>query len=97
MSTLTLADVEKIAMLARLHLTEEEKEKYRQQLSAVLDYVAAIDELDLDDLPPTTHAVSQHNILRPDRVSEALPVEQALANAASTAENQFAIQAVLDE
>ncbi len=97
MSTLTLADVEKIAMLARLHLTAEEKEKYRQQLSAVLDYVAAIDELDLDDLPPTTHAVSQHNILRPDRVSEALPVEQALANAASTAENQFAIQAVLDE
>ncbi len=97
MSTLTLADVEKIAMLARLHLTTEEKEKYRQQLSAVLDYVAAIDELDLDDLPPTTHAVSQHNILRPDRVSEALPVEQALANAASTAENQFAIQAVLDE
>ncbi len=97
MSTLTLADVEKIAMLARLHLTAEEKEKYRQQLSAVLDYVAAIDELDLDDLPPTTHAVSQHNILRPDRVSEALPVEQALANAASTAADQFAIQAVLDE
>ena len=97
MSTLTLEDVEKIALLARLHLTEEEKVKYQHQLSAVLDYVAAINELELDDLLPTTHAVSQQNIVRDDRVTESIPVDQALKNAAVTARDQFVIQAVLKD
>lgn len=93
---LSIADVEKIALLARLELTEEEKVRYQHQLSAVLDYVAMIDELDLEDVPPTTHAVAQHNVLREDMVSSGLSVEAALANAASAQDDQFAIQAVLD-
>lgn len=97
MSQLSIEDVEKIALLARLHLTEEEKIKYQEQLSAVLDYVEAINELDLADLPPTAHAVAQQNILRDDIVDEQLPIDEALANAAASAQDQFAIQAVLDD
>ena len=97
MSALTLEDVEKIALLARLHLTDEEKNKYQHQLSAVLEYVAAINELDLEGVPPTTHAVAQQNIVREDSVRESIPVEEALINAAAQAKNQFAIQAVLDD
>lgn len=96
MSTLTIADVEKIALLARLELSDAEKESYRQTLSNVLDYVEKINELDLEGVPPTTHAVAQQNVLRDDVVNSSLPAEEALANAAAQADNQFAIQAVLE-
>ncbi|MCB0033580.1 MAG: Asp-tRNA(Asn)/Glu-tRNA(Gln) amidotransferase subunit GatC [Anaerolineales bacterium] len=96
MSTLTIKDVEKIALLARLELSDAEKEMYRQTLSNVLDYVEKINELDLDGVPPTTHAVAQQNVLREDIVNSALNAEEALANAAAQADNQFAIQAVFD-
>lgn len=96
MSTLTITDVEKIALLARLELSDTEKEMYRQTLSNVLDYVEKINELDLDGIPPTTHAVAQQNVLREDIVNSALKPEEALANAAAQADNQFAIQAVFD-
>lgn len=94
---LTLADVEKIAHLARLELTQAQKEKYLRQLSAVLDAAATLNELDLTHVEPTTHAVPQHNILRPDVVAPGLPLEDALFNAAQKAQNQFLIQSVLDE
>lgn len=96
MSTLTLADVEKIANLARLELTEEEKVKYQKQLSAVLTYVEHLNELELEDVPPTIHAVAQQNILRDDVVTFNLPPAEALANSAKQAQNQFAIQAVFE-
>lgn len=96
MSTLTIQDVEKIALLARLELSDTEKEMYRQTLSNVLDYVEKINELDLDGVPPTTHAVAQHNVLREDTVNSMLSTEDALANAAAQAHNQFVIQAVFD-
>lgn len=91
------ADVEKVADLARLELTPEEKAQYRGQLSKVLDYVAMLNELDLDDVPPTAHAVSQQNVLRADEVTPSLPTEDALYNAPQTADNQFLIQSVLDD
>lgn len=96
MSILTLEDVEKIARLARLYLTEEEKRAILRQLSDVLDYVEQLSALDLTDVPPTAHAVAQQNILREDRVNAALPVEEALANAADERDDQFAIQGVFD-
>lgn len=96
MSTLTRDDVRKIAHLARLELTEEEVSLYQKQLTAVLDYVETLDELVLDDVPPTTHAVAQVNILRDDEVNSTMPQADALANAAQTKDGQFAIQAVFD-
>jgi aspartyl-tRNA(Asn)/glutamyl-tRNA(Gln) amidotransferase subunit C len=95
--SLTLADVEKIAHLARLDLTEEEKAQYREQLSAVLDYAARLNELDLDGIPPTTHAIARQNVMRDDIVEASLPIGEVLFNAPQQAQDQFLIQSVLDE
>lgn len=95
--TLTLQDVEKIASLARLHLGQKEKERYQQQLSAILDYAARLNQLDLDDVPPTTSAVPLQNVMREDVVEPSLPLEDVLLNAPEHLLNQFLIQAVFDD
>lgn len=92
---LTHADVEHIAHLARLELTAVEKEMYRQQLTAVLDYANLLNELALDGIPPTAHAIPQHNVLRDDVIEPSLPLEDALYNAPQQQNQQFLIQSVL--
>jgi aspartyl-tRNA(Asn)/glutamyl-tRNA(Gln) amidotransferase subunit C len=94
--SLTLTEVEEIAHLARLELTEAEKIAYQSQLSAVLDYIAQISELDLTNVPPTTHAVAQHNVMREDVAEPAMPIEDVLHNAPEHEDNQFKIQAILE-
>ena len=95
--SLTLADVEKIAHLARLELTEAEKQQYLEQLSAILHYAERLNELDLADIPPTSHAIAQQNIMRPDVAEPSLPMADLLFNAQQQKENQFVVQAVLDD
>lgn len=95
--SLSPQDVEKIAALARLELTAEEKARYQEQLSAILDYAERLNELDTDDVPPTASAVALTNVWREDIVAPSLPTDEALFNAARKALNQFQIQAVLDE
>ncbi|HSH01203.1 MAG TPA: Asp-tRNA(Asn)/Glu-tRNA(Gln) amidotransferase subunit GatC [Anaerolineae bacterium] len=93
--SLTRADVEKVALLARLALTEGEISQYQEQLTAVLAYVERINELDVDDIEPTTHAVPMANVWREDVIEPSLTTEEALANAPQKAEAQFKIKAVL--
>lgn len=95
--SLTLQDVEKIAHLARLELTADQLVAFQNQLSAVLDYAEMLNELDLDGIQPTAHAIARQNVVRPDVVEPGLSVEDVLYNAAATADNQFLIQSVLDE
>jgi aspartyl-tRNA(Asn)/glutamyl-tRNA(Gln) amidotransferase subunit C len=95
--SLTRDEVAKIAHLARLALTDEELDHYGRQLSAVLDYAARLNELDLSDVPPAAPAGRLINVWRDDVVMPSLPTEDALFNAAATAEGQFLIQAVLEE
>jgi aspartyl-tRNA(Asn)/glutamyl-tRNA(Gln) amidotransferase subunit C len=63
----------------------------------VLDYAARLDELDLDDVPPTAHAVTQQNVMGEDVAEPSLPREDALRNAPDRQDHQFRIQAVLDD
>lgn len=95
--SLTLADVEKIAQLARLELSPEESILYRDQLSAILKYAEMLNELDLTGISPTVHAVNRKNVLRDDLIAPSLPVDEVLFNAPRQARNQFLIQSVLDE
>ncbi|MBK6325276.1 MAG: Asp-tRNA(Asn)/Glu-tRNA(Gln) amidotransferase subunit GatC [Chloroflexi bacterium] len=95
--SLTLQDVEKIAHLARLELTRAEKAQYLEQLSAILDYADMLNELDLEGIEPTAHAIAQQNIMRDDVVMPSLPLDDVLFNAPQQAQNQFLIQSVLDE
>ncbi len=95
--SLSQTDVEKIAHLARLDLTEAEIAQFQEQLSAILDYAEKLNELDLEGVPPTAHAISRQNVFRKDKAEPALPLEAVLHNAPKQANNQFVVQAVLDE
>jgi aspartyl-tRNA(Asn)/glutamyl-tRNA(Gln) amidotransferase subunit C len=80
-----------VARLARLELTEDEVGRMSQELSAVLDHIEKIGELDLDGVPPTTHVVDVSNALRPDEPQASLPREVALANAPAVADGGFRV------
>lgn len=78
---ITRAEVEHVARLARLGLTEGEKEAFTGQLSRILGHMQAMNALDTRDVPPTFHILPLHNVLRPDEPQDSLPREVALANA----------------
>lgn len=94
---LTIEEVQKVAHLARLHLTAEELGQYQEQLSNVLAYVEQLNELDLDDVAPTAHALPLENVFREDEAQPSLPLDDVLYNAPASAQDQFLIQSVLDE
>src|SRR5512143_2554359 len=93
---LTLAQVEHIAELAKLQLTDQEKERFREQLSAVLDDAARLAELDTSHIPPTATVLPLRGALRPDEVLPPWAREQALANAPARAGAFFQVQAVFE-
>jgi aspartyl-tRNA(Asn)/glutamyl-tRNA(Gln) amidotransferase subunit C len=95
--SLTLVEVEKIAHLARLELTAAEKALYQEQLSAILDYAERLNTLNLDGIEPTAHAVTQQNVMRDDTAEPSLAMDAVLFNAPQQAQNQFVVQAVLDD
>ena len=77
---ITREEVEHVAHLARLNLSQEELKKMTEQLDNILSYVAKLDEIDTKDIIPTTHAFSISNAFRDDRVSASLSQKEALAN-----------------
>ena len=74
-------EVEHVALLSRLEVNDEEIEEYTGQLSAILEYVRKLDELDTTDIEPTAHVLPMHNVFREDRVEDGIPRETALKNA----------------
>ena len=93
---LSLQEVEHIAALARLSLTDEEKETYRQQLSAILDHVASLQELDTSDVPATSSVLDVHCPLREDEAGEGLAPDQVLLNAPLEQKGQFRVPPVME-
>ena len=94
--SLTLAEVEHIAELARLSLTDAEKTLYRDQLSAILDYAAILQQVDTSAISPTSTVLALHNIMRPDQVEPSMPAEDVLANAPDAEEDCFRVRAILE-
>jgi aspartyl-tRNA(Asn)/glutamyl-tRNA(Gln) amidotransferase subunit C len=80
-----------VARLARLALSEEEVRLMAGELSAVLDHIAKIGELDLDSVPPTSHVVDVTGALRPDEPRASLPREVALAQAPAVSGDGFVV------
>ena len=93
---LSLAEVEHIANLARLDLSTEEKEQYRQQLSDILEHVARLQELDTAGIPPTASVLPAAGRLRVDEPRDGLPVDKVLANASEQKKDQFRVPPVLE-
>ncbi len=94
--SLTREEVEHIAQLARLGLSEAEKELFASQLSAILDYVRVLQELDTESVPPTTTAVPLENVWFEDVVEPSLPRDDILSNAPDVVDGFFRVRAVLD-
>jgi aspartyl-tRNA(Asn)/glutamyl-tRNA(Gln) amidotransferase subunit C len=94
---LTTEEVTHMAELARLKLSARETETFREQLSAVLDYVDRISELDLSAVSPTHSVAPLRSALRADEVRESLPREELLRNAPETEAGCFRVPAILDE
>jgi aspartyl-tRNA(Asn)/glutamyl-tRNA(Gln) amidotransferase subunit C len=88
--------VEHIAELARLALSEEELALYQEQLSAILEYFERLQELDTAAISPTASTLPQHSVMRDDEVSPPFPREDILANAPATEEGCFEVPAVLE-
>lgn len=85
------AQVLHVAKLARLDLTDDEVGTMSRELSAVLDHIEKIGELNLDDVPATSHVVDVVNALRPDEPRPSLPRERALADAPEVVDHGFGV------
>lgn len=93
--SLTIADVEHVAALARLGLTGEEKERLRDQLSSILEHIDALSDVDTSAISPTAQVVPLSNVMRDDIATRSLPREQVLANAPRQQDGFFEVDAVL--
>jgi len=94
---LSREEVERVAELARLTLTEEEKERYREQLSAILEYAQKLNVLDVSNIPPTAQVLPLQNVMRPDEPAPSLSQDEVLANAPQVEAGSFRVQAILEE
>jgi aspartyl-tRNA(Asn)/glutamyl-tRNA(Gln) amidotransferase subunit C len=90
-------EVEHVARLARLELTADELERFREQLSAVLERATRIQSLDLDAFPPTAHPIDLRNVWRDDVVRAPEPPEAILENAPEREGNLFRVPRILEE
>lgn len=93
---LTLEEIEHIAALARLRLTAEEKARYREQLSAVLDYMAKLRQVDTSHIEPTATVLPLRTVLRADAVRPSLTPGELLANAPAAETGMFRVPPVLE-
>ncbi|MEX1022773.1 MAG: Asp-tRNA(Asn)/Glu-tRNA(Gln) amidotransferase subunit GatC [Dehalococcoidia bacterium] len=93
---LTTDEVRHIARLARIALTDEEVERYREQLSGILDHFQVLNEIDTADVPPSAQSFEQHNVDRPDAVAASLPPEAVLLNAPRSEDGYLRVRAVLE-
>ena len=88
-------EVEHVARLARLKLSEAEKGLFTDQLNAILDYMEKLNELDTGAIEPTFHVVSHHNVMREDEVKESHPQEVSLENAPDKAQGCFRVPKII--
>ena len=93
---LSTQDVEYVAKLARLEVTDGEKEKFTAQLNDILLYIDQLNELDTTGVEPMTHAIAVTNAFREDKVMDSLGTEGALANAPDTRGDFFRVPKVID-
>jgi aspartyl-tRNA(Asn)/glutamyl-tRNA(Gln) amidotransferase subunit C len=94
--TLSLDEVRHIAHLARLDLTPDELERYREQLSAVLDHIVKLSLVDTSGIEPASNMLPARSVLRADVNRHGLPREKLLKNAPETEGGQFRVPPVLE-
>ena len=93
---LSRVEVEHIAELAKLSLTDEEKERFREQLSAILEYAEILQRLDTEVIPPTATVLPLRNVMVADEVRASFPREDILSNAPDAENGCFKVRAILE-
>jgi aspartyl-tRNA(Asn)/glutamyl-tRNA(Gln) amidotransferase subunit C len=94
--SLTIEEVQHIANLARMNLSEDELERYRKQLSAILDYFKQLEGLDTKDIPPTANVSADQNPLRVDQSDPSLSPEELLKNAPEKDDHLFQVPPIFE-
>jgi aspartyl-tRNA(Asn)/glutamyl-tRNA(Gln) amidotransferase subunit C len=89
--------VQHVAQLARLALTEKEVEQFTTQLNDILHFAEKLNELDTENVEPTSHVLPLANVLREDEVRPSIPRDKALANAPDKQDGMFRVPAVFEE
>ncbi len=89
-------EVEHVAYLARLHFSDEEKEKFTTQLNKILEYMAQLDKLDTSQIEPTFHALAQINVFREDLVRPSISQEQSISNAPDRDRGFFRVPKIIE-
>jgi aspartyl-tRNA(Asn)/glutamyl-tRNA(Gln) amidotransferase subunit C len=95
--SVTIEDVERIAALARLTLTDSEKDTYTGQLNQILAYMEKLNTLDTDNVEPLAHVLDAVNVMRDDVETPSLPAEKVLGNAPDRTEKFFRVPRVVGE
>jgi len=93
---LSQAEVEHIALLSRLQLTEEERERMTTQLNDIMRFFEQLGELDTTDVEPTSHVIPMSNVLRADEERRSLPADDVLENAPQRAGDTFRVPRVVE-
>ncbi|MBI2906532.1 MAG: Asp-tRNA(Asn)/Glu-tRNA(Gln) amidotransferase subunit GatC [Chloroflexi bacterium] len=93
---LSREEVEHIALLARVGLTEEDMERMREQLSNILENFEVLKQVDTEDVPPTAQSIDLISVVKPDEVRPSWPQEQILANAPQQEDGHFKVKAILE-
>ncbi|MBI2080603.1 MAG: Asp-tRNA(Asn)/Glu-tRNA(Gln) amidotransferase subunit GatC [candidate division NC10 bacterium] len=94
---ITLKEVEHVARLARLALSDEEKEQMRSQLDRILGYIEKLNQLDTTAVEATSHVIPMTNVFREDAVIPSLPRDEALANAPDRLEGFFRVPRIIEQ
>ncbi|MBT9166338.1 MAG: Aspartyl/glutamyl-tRNA(Asn/Gln) amidotransferase subunit C [Chloroflexi bacterium] len=89
-------EIEHIARLARLGLSEAETERFQSQLSDIMENFDILQEVDTTDILPTAHVIEMENVIRDDKVAPSLPQDEILANAPREENGFFRVRAVLE-
>jgi aspartyl-tRNA(Asn)/glutamyl-tRNA(Gln) amidotransferase subunit C len=93
---LSKEEVRHIALLARLGLSNEDVEKFQEQLSNILENFEILKQVDTKDVPPTAQSVELSNVFRDDQTAPSYPPQEVLANAPRKEEGHFKVKAVLE-
>jgi aspartyl-tRNA(Asn)/glutamyl-tRNA(Gln) amidotransferase subunit C len=94
---LSRTEVERVAKLARLEISEGEEEIFARQLSEILDYVRTLNGLATDGIEPTATVLERTDVFRDDEIRRSLPVELALANAPESEDGFFRVPKIIEE
>lgn len=96
MSRISMEQVKHVAHLARLAITDEEAEKYTEQLDRIITFAEQLNELNTDNVEPTSHVIQLKNIMREDKAEKGLPLEDVLKNVPEHENGQMKVPPIIE-